>query len=132
VKFNVEGSILNAKAKLENTSLKVTGTGLSLSGDIGLGSNKASGRIDVLKGDANINLTNGTSTFNGKLTDGSGEVSKGNVSLSNSLELGLSGKYGEVEFEASVDLYKIGAALTNYAEAGVEWTKGKLLQLWPQ
>ena len=131
LKANAAVSLFTGKVGVEGKNLKIGGAWLEVKGGLGLGSNKAEGKVEVLKGETNIDLKNGKMSFNGKLADVTGTAERGSVSLSNSLEVGVSGKVGPVALEGSVNFYQIGKAFGAYAGAVSEYVKGKVSEYLP-
>jgi len=84
-----------------------------------------------MKGETDVDMSTGNFTTEGKLYDAEEKAQNGNMSLDNSLKLGISGTIGPAEGEAGVNLYQLGKATALYAKAGVEYLSEKVSELWP-
>lgn len=126
-----EVNLFTAKGSISNKDAEGSGAWLQVKGDIGLGSNKAEGTVEVLSGKTKLDFSEKKFSFEGKGADATGSLKAGKVSLDNSLMLGAGGKLGPVKLEGSVDLYKVGQAVKGYAQAGLEIIKGLFSDLLP-
>lgn len=101
-KTKVGVDVLVGKASLsEDGVLSATGSLVSLNGEAGVGDGKAAAKLDAIKGTGSVNLTSGETNFDGHLldTDVGGDLSKGDITFNNALQLGASGKVGPVQLE---------------------------------
>jgi RHS repeat-associated protein len=126
VKLKGEVNGLVGKTSLDDKgTLKFSGSMLNVKGEGALGGNKAVGSVNIGKGEIVVNMKDRSVNGNMKMGDGSFEATRGSFSLTNSLDFGLSGKIGQVEFEGNMNL---GHAIKGYVkivEASVEYVKAK-------
>ena len=82
--------------------------------------------MEILSGNTKIDFSNGKISFDGKGVDANGTGKSGNISISNSSELGIGGKIGPLKIEGAVDFYKLAKSAQSYVEAAAEYVTGKV------
>jgi RHS repeat-associated protein len=125
IKANAEVNLITGKGSISNKEAIVSGAWIETKAGIGLGSKKAEGSVEILSGNTKIDFSNGKISFDGKGVDANGTGKSGNISITNSSELGVGGKLGPLKIEGSVDFYKLAKSAQSYVEAAAEYVNGK-------
>ncbi|WCT13678.1 RHS repeat domain-containing protein [Mucilaginibacter jinjuensis] len=129
LKAGIDVGVWNAKAKVENSTLKFEGSVVTSKVDLGLGGAKASAGVDFIKGTAEVPLGKGPMKGEIKVIDSSATVSKGSITVNNSSELGGSLKVGPATVEGTVHLDHAAAAAGSLYTAGYEYLKQKTSEI---
>ena len=125
IKANAEVNLITGKGSLSNKDATVSGAWLETKAGVGLGSKKAEGSVEILSGNTKIDFSSWKFSFEGKGIDANGSGKNGNISISNSSELGIGGKVGPLKIEGAIDFYKLAKSAQYYVEAASEYVTGK-------
>jgi hypothetical protein len=126
VKLKGEVNVGKVKAKVKTDgTVKVEGKAFNLKGSAALGGKHTEGEVDVLKGSVTGNLKTGKVTAEGKILDANGKAEGGKVSLDNSLNIGVSGKFEELTGEVNVNFYHAAMAVGNLFQAASSYVEEK-------
>ena len=101
----------------------IEGKAWGLGGSLKAGPIKANAEVNLITGKGS--LSNKDATVSGKGIDANGSGKNGNISISNSSELGIGGKVGPLKIEGAIDFYKLAKSAQYYVEAASEYVTGK-------
>ena len=131
IKLEGEASVAKVNLSSNNEKINASANAINLKGSASIGGSKMEGKLTLLNAETNLNPFTNSLENNFKSNDFKSEFKSGNVSFSNSSEVGI--KFGISNYEAgfTINFYNFGKAIQNYIEAGVEYTKSLLVNPKP-
>lgn len=110
--------------------VKASGAVLEANVRMGFGGNEANLTGSFVKGTSQLNLKSFTSTTDLSLVDGNVEANSGSVTLTNSLNLGLSFKALKVNTDFNINFGYVVTGTSKLIDAAVTYTTEKGGEYW--